>query len=643
MQFSEKRLGTTNVELDSSKYAPLELLRINRLARNMRLTGQIISVFMDTLSIVQNGPAPAWTTLEGNHVSFAMDKMPLPDDKTDVAVWLGTFIHELCHSLKSPREDSELMIRLVEGDKLFLKGILQIHNIVEDQRAERLVLAQFSRAWRDYLVAALSYHLKMDSSNAWFLLCGRTWLSDQVRANARAAFVSERGEQNAKEVARLVGEYQRLIDPGENQSGIAWSILTELHQIFELDIPTGGCGQGPIKDGEPDTNDPTNDDSPPTADEADGDDQSNDGPAVDGEPCDDGKASDKNQGQGDKQGDSKDDAGDQSNDAGDDGENQSNRAGKGGKPPTTPFDPKDLKDQMRKDATDGLNNDPVAKSDIDSVMDAIDNGRGNTDDVDGEFPEGQYRNVSDSARQLASEIGDALLDFKNETEPGWIKGVNTGRLNVRRFLDPNKDVETMFNRYSPGQMDATELEIVVLLDVSGSMVDQMIRLSEAAWAIHQSVDDIDGRITMMTFSDGHRLMVKPGERPTDRMFRLRHWGGTSPQSALEIAYQHLANSQSKNRLLLALTDGDWDDDRIGFFGSNRNPQSSKSDQLIAAMRDEGITTALAYLPTEITSGLTVYKSTPKSHGCEHFQIINHPHDLARMFRDVALAKMDEWL
>ena len=79
------RTGTTNVVLNDPKVKPEEIVRLHRLGREIRLTDQILSDDLDTLSIVADGPAPAWTTLEGNHISFAMDKMPFPQGKGDVA------------------------------------------------------------------------------------------------------------------------------------------------------------------------------------------------------------------------------------------------------------------------------------------------------------------------------------------------------------------------------------------------------------------------------------------------------------------------------------------------------------------------------------------------------------------------------
>src|SRR5215467_8533983 len=621
MQYAKRR-GFTNIDLDASEYKPQDLLRIARLAREIRLMDQILVIGMDTVSVMPNGPAPAWTTLQGDHISFNMQKMPMPYGKVDIAIWLGTNAHELGHVLYSPREDSPLMQWIIQQDKLFMPGLAKLHNIVEDQREERLMLGRFN-PWNPYLVAALSFHLKVKSGGAWLLLTGRTWLSDKVRGDARDAFIKERGLSAADEVRDLVGQYQRLTDPGDSQMAEASDILTRLHTLFDTNIPTGGCGGGTISDGEPDTSIPNEDDLPPAADDmpdADGDDSDN------GEPI-------GGDGNGDDISDDEDNSSDNGNDGDGSGETdkpggddysdpKGGGAGKGGEPPKSPFDPKKASEQMRRDALDSLNKNPESKSDIDTIMDTLINGRPDFGDIEGDAPEGEIVEVNDAARQLRRRVSDALTEFQEETEPGWIKGTSTGRLNVRRLINPRRDPETMFDKFAPGQMDATEMDAVILLDVSGSMTSQMRQLSEATWAIHHAINDIDGKATIITFSSGMRVVATPGKRPSNKMFRLRQWGGTDPEASLRHAYSYLSASQATNRLVVILTDGDWSGDYYG---------NSKADELIKAMRETGITTVLAFLPTDQIS-------KPKAHGCEYFKVIKEPRDFAVMFRDVALAE-----
>ena len=235
LHMAKARRGSTNVDIGG--LSPHANQRLYRLGRELRLTDQILSADVDTVSIEANGPAPAWTTLDGDHISFSMSHMPMPRTSVDVAVWLGTNAHELGHVIFSPRRQSPLMRRVIEADKLFSRGLADLHNIVEDQRQERLLLAMFA-PWRAYLPAALAHHLVADDPSAWVLMCGRTWLPAEVRQRARELFVKEWNDHTASEVARIVGEYQRLTDPGDLEYDEAFELLQDLFALFDLKQPT---------------------------------------------------------------------------------------------------------------------------------------------------------------------------------------------------------------------------------------------------------------------------------------------------------------------------------------------------------------------------------------------------------------------
>jgi hypothetical protein len=429
-----------------------------------------------------------------------------------------------------------------------------------------------------------------------------------VRALARAAFVAKRGESAAKEVAQLIGAYQWLTDPGEAEADQAWDILVKLHELFDDDIPTGGCGGGVIVAGEPNTDNPEGDPFP-SADEAEGMGDQN-GESGEGE----------SKGSDDKDGDEPAQA-----PQGDSGQG----AGKDGSPPVKPtFDPKEAKRQLREQAQDGILHDESTKADMDSIMDALTAGRGG-EEPEGDRAEGGYKSLTDTARQLHYEVGDALLDLKDEAEPGWVKGVSNGRLNIRRLLNPRIDIDTLFDRYDPGQLDATDMELVLLLDVSGSMTNQCFQLGEATWAIRQAANDIEARTTVLTFSSGRfRVLAGPTERVDERMFVPTSWGGTDPDSALNEAFHVLAESTCTNRLLVILTDGDW-------WGEG-------GDRLIASLRESGVITVLAYMPDEIYLPALANRK-PDTHGVEFFKQIATPPDLALLFRDVAVEKMRQRL
>ena len=628
----QQRTGSTTV--DVAGLAPEHQLRLVRLARELRLVDQILSTDVDRVAVVTmlNKNTPAWTSGSGEAISFNAARMPDPKDRESLAVWLGTNAHELGHVIFSPRSSSPLMRQVRSGEATFLRGLFKLWNIVEDQRQERLLLARYS-PWRGYLIAALGHHLKADNNSAWLLMAGRTWLPASVRAEARRLFVAHRGEALAQRTAELIGAYQRLTDPGDTQRAEAWEVLEELHRLFEGEIPvSGGCGGEAIGDGEPVTDAEPVGDPFPAADDVDDDDESDDESDDGDEPCDDGEPGESTstgKSRDRKPDDSRDDESDDaergrsvgdSTDATDDDAPEAEGAGNESAPPTEQDEQSKWREQLSDAAADQIHDDASASDELDGILDAVENGRG-VDDADGPDAPGSFKPASDAARRLHREVAEALVDFKDASEPGWVKRTDSGRLNVRRLTDPYVDADELFDRYEPGALDASQLEAVLLLDVSGSMSGQTQKLGEAAWAIRMAVDDLEGRITVLTYDETHYVLARPGERPDDRMVTPDSLGGTNPESALSEAWLIIGNSEARNRLVVVMTDGDWS-------GNERN------EQLIAAMRNAGVATVMAYLPQKYA----VERAVPM-HGCELGGRIESLDDLPRLFQHVALAQM----
>src|SRR5262245_7297177 len=251
MAMPYQRTGTNPVKV--RPYTdPDELLRLRRMGRELRVMDQILSADIDSLAIVDdNSPAPAWTLPDGSVITIDAGKMPKLTDRRGIAVWLGTNAHELFHNLFTPRVDAKLMRRVRAAERSTDPGIHRSWNVLEDQRIERLGLARYA-PWRGYLIAALSHHISVSHPEAWVLLAGRTWLSDEARSLARAAFVATNGESDTKRAAELIGAYQRLAEPGDADADEAWDIVAEFHDLFGQKIPRrGSCGTaGNTEDGE---------------------------------------------------------------------------------------------------------------------------------------------------------------------------------------------------------------------------------------------------------------------------------------------------------------------------------------------------------------------------------------------------------
>lgn len=581
-----QRTGTNPVKVEAE---PQTLLRLRRMGRELRMTDQILSLDLDSVTIVEGGPAPAWTSPDGSVITIDVKRMPFLRSRESVAIWLGTNAHELFHNLYTPRDTTRLMRRITAAEHAQYTGIYAAWNILEDQRIERLGIARYA-AWRGYLVAALSHHIPYDHDESWPLLAGRTWLPAEVRAISRARFVATNGGEHVANMAEsLIGAYQRLTDPGETEADEAWDIVEQFWDAFSDKLPTrGACGTKPIKEGDPQPGDDHDGRYYPTADEPDEDepeDDDDDELEADGDESDDDESDDESDDDGDDgdddgddgeggDTDTDDDGSDESDDDGEDSDGDGDNDGDGESDDDTDGESDDasgeadgggvskhgdgsLHEAMREAVWEALSDDET-KSDLDRVVDQVDHGRPGSGDLPRKT--GSYVDVTDTARSLVRGVSDVLVQIKDDNEAAWIRRTDTGRFNVGRWAtDPDWDADNIFDEFKAGAMDASSLDCVLVLDVSGSMSSQNFALSEATWAIRQAVDRVEGTCTVFGFGDGASMMFDQYQRPDGRLFLPDLESSTNPTPAVREAHRVVADSVAANKLVIILTDGQWYD------------------------------------------------------------------------------------
>jgi hypothetical protein len=597
-----QRTGSNPVRVEHAD--PLVILHLRRMGRHLRLTDQILSYDLDNIVIVDNDTAaPAWTNPDGETITINVRRMPglgIGADRRAIAVWLGTNAHELFHNLFTPRSGSMLMRRVSAAERSTDRGIHRSWNILEDQRIERLGLARYG-AWRGYLIAAMSYHISVTHPSAWTLVAGRTWLGDEARAIARAAFVATNDEASTRYCADLIGAYQRLADPGEADAVEAWQIINEFHSSFGSQLPPkGGCGGKTIDEGEPEDGDDGESIDIPTADEADeddsaegesdedGDDDEGDDLADDGEGDTDGEGDDEAEGdEGDEgdEGSDGDDADDSDDDFGDEGDGESDGEAEGddgdesdeddgdadgGEGKSSDGDPDDtdgcsspdgetrrrsMSEAIDEAIDEALGDDETA-ADMDRVVDDLLHGPSGGADLP--KSQGEWQEVTAETRMLGRHVSDVLSDIKDDNEAAWIRRTDSGRFSVDRWAtDPDWDADNVFDRFEAGQMDASSLDVVLVCDVSGSMGQQIYKLADATWAIRTAVDRVEGKCTVLGFGDDASMIFDGSHRPDGRVFIPMLEGSTNPTSACREAHRVVAGSAAANRIVIVLTDGSW--------------------------------------------------------------------------------------
>lgn len=632
-----QRTGSNPVHLPDS-VPGVDRVRYQRLAREMRLTLQMLTYDIDTLSIVDGGPAPAWTEIDGDAVTINAAKMPPLRTRKQIAVWLGTKAHELFHSLYTPRADTVLVRRLRAAQQSTAPTIWRTFNVLEDQRIERFGLARYGK-WRGYLIAALSFHINPDADGAWLLLAGRTWLPAEARAIARATFAGQYDGATADYAAELIGSYQRLTDPACDDADEAYRIITEFDHAFRGDLPRGTCDGRPTVSGDCDDTEPGDDvvEQWPAADEPEpeADDEPEDGDDGEPEDGDDGDADADADDEGDDDGDGDDDdgdgdgepggseGGDEPDDSDDDdepGEGDAADGEAGGHGTGIPDgETHTLKDALS-DAVDEALADDATADDLDRVVEQVENGTpGRAVDLDRKF--GTWEDVTPAARLMARDVADVLAEIKDQCEAAWERRTDSGRFSVQRWAtDPGWDADSAFDLFDPGAMDASSLDCTLLIDVSGSIGGANRAIAEATWAIRTAVDRVEGQCTVVGFGDDASLMFAPGSRPDGRLFIPHLEGSTNPTPACRVAHQMVTSSDAANRIVVVLTDGEW----------------WNGEHAVEALRD---CKAAGAIVAVLGWGGWARQVVPGFAGADVAQRINTPDEMVAVFREVTVRSM----
>ena len=623
-------------------------------------------------------PTPGWT--DGATVTLNPWGLPsLVDlrgglDTEALAVWLGINAHEVGHTKYTPPKHSPLKTKLDHLDTSGYPGLVRLENFVEDQRMERLVGARF-RPWRTYLsAAAMRLIVEAAASDAqsnraevaqqlefdkiWPSVAGRTWLPIEVRRAAREAWEQAHGQ--ADEVAALIGAYQLLEDPGYEDASDAVSILTRLHKLLRDLIPPEemprGCVHGMT------SNDVgsamTAGDMPEigTADTADLD--------AAGTPSDLAALNGEADGEGDASGEGEAEAdGEDSDTDGEDDADEGAGVGKG-PGPKLPASISDIVDTIAQAAARELVADQEVRADLESIAVSIKGRRSTATELESywdrdsdDFARRRKQTIEadQATRHLAREVSDRLRHLVDETLPQWNRRVDSGKLNVKRYMlrevgDPLDDI---FDRFQQGMQDEVSLDVRVAVDISGSMSSRYTHLpqeknpdgtfkpqpsvaqraAEATWAIRRAVEHAEGDVTVYGFDYIGYVLVPRGKRTHNELLDVfPAGGGTDPKDVIEEVYRTLPHVEARHKIFVAITDGQWHGDTYG--------------QLMDELRHQGIVTIGVVLNPSlanpaVTGDPKVMKETTEAckaqlevMGTEYGAYMGDPHGMVPLFERV---------
>lgn len=492
----------------------------------------------------------------------------------------GLVVHELSHLLFTPRS------RTVLAQWVRSKGFWNAFNILEDNRIENMMVAKMSGI-APWLVHTITVELLKDEyamKDALPLVWGRKYMPLSVRKAALATWPYP----NGNDVARLLDEYIKLNLADTKQTERAKSIIAEFYGLIS-NATTPSTHNG---------SEQTTPDSDIAVTQTKGqqdkllnqlDDIENDDSDVDGSSA----------------------ADDSSSTAQEQLRAAIARAN----------------DEASEQVYEDVKSTIQSVRDVDSPVDIKDHsvsdhrrrvGTINKTYITREAP---LPDATVASRKFARE----LQEFRASHDPGWLRKTESGRLNVRDYM-LGADLETVFDQWSDGNQDVTDIECVILLDVSGSMSDMLTPAYNAMWSVKRALDSINAATTVIQFGSYGEVLYPADTKAGPIMLTARNasGGGTSPFYSIKRAKEILDESSRAIKMFIIITDGQWDSSR-------------QCDELILSMRMTGALTGLVFLMPPLVEGQTVWwlprdhnKYVIDGHNCEVAQALDTPLDIVHV-------------
>jgi len=161
-----------------------------------------------------------------------------------------------------------------------------------------------------------------------------------------------------------------------------------------------------------------------------------------------------------------------------------------------------------------------------------------------------------------NNLRSELERLQNILEAEYVDGQRSGRPTVRQWISATTPMQqlSIFRKHIADDVDETGIEVVGLLDQSGSMGGIMDHASQATWSIASAVRMTDNQSTMIGFDHEARILIGRKQKLSATGYpRFGVMGGTDPKEALDLAERVFAETDMPNRLLYIVTDGEWAD------------------------------------------------------------------------------------
>jgi hypothetical protein len=575
------------------------------------------------INLVQSGQAPAFSS--SDRIWFHEGMLGDLTTKEGVASIKGLTLHEIGHILLSPRVGNDFRDWVIES------GMHRAWNALEDQRIESMLVASYPST-RDWYNATITQYLLTEQegwSVAFPLIHGRKYLDKGVRRLIRDLYVNQ---HDVRELSDIIDKFRTLNMSDATDAERAKELVEAYHELTKNvgitnpnghDVRSNEEGESNVRSRpwnrtkqeqvkeqlESEPYEDLDEIEDPDGCAMGGDDLTPSGQSgTDTNSSDDSNTDDANG----ENGTPSDASGTQGDASGSQGEGNGKDAG-------------DL--ALEKELERRLT------KQVDEIFERLDDAL--TKDInlyngdvllEGEvLPEPdtykytQTRYVSGDVAVGSDQFAYELQRLRAEHDPAWVRRTSNGRLDPVRW-ERGCEIDEAFDQFKSGNALATDIEAVILLDVSGSMASEEHKAHESMWAIKRALDSVNADTSVITYSDASYTLYSKNERVGNDMKFIGNQGGTNPTKALQYAYGELANSTRAIKLLIIITDGAWD-------GKCLEP----TRKMITELRDGGVLTSLAWLDTYRES---INFESVDTHGVEIVSHIRNAGDLFHLGRSI---------
>lgn len=556
---------------------------------------------------------------------------------TDHGLYLTTALdyHELAHIMFTPRR----MYEWCNGRAMSVKDVM---NLLEDHRIEHLMIGRFPST-RPYFVGMVAHYITGSNTieTVWPLLAGRWYLPKSIRDAAKAAW--QGGPAEADKIESLILEYRAFTwgnRISEAQKERAVDIAAELQSILNSvpQMPSVGCGNPDITQGRNVAQEEVQEsqewgeyfEAEQEDEDAEAEANGDDADADDGD--DDSDSDDDGTSTGTGSGDSDDD--DETDD--DDDDTDANGTGTGAGADSDSDDDADDgdADDVTVGAPDvaGSGGDGTTLDDIlQQIQEAVDEAM-SSDDVQADLRTardnirqlGGYVNLPTAAKKKPGTVDTDMVfaslklqrvleSAEADADPGWVRNVSSGRLSVKALIE-GRPFDQMWDQWTADQVSITDMEVVILVDVSSSMSSLTDITGRNLWIIRRALQNVGAEVRVLAFGDVDQAYSASdiGSRvePTHYDVLSAHAWGTAPSATLQEARRVLSQSTRKVKIVAVLTDGAWHDE-------------AHANDILASMTKEGthtVAVGLGYRVDQVQA--------------EAAQMVRSADDLVALFQDL---------